>query len=70
MRTRETTKTLIELSTSFEAVDELLNETYCETLSDKIQYLQQMFPVKVIFKDGGTLEDDYRALVHAVLNYC
>ena len=72
MLAREQVEEQIKLASRFETVDSILNDTYCMTVHEKLDYLfflygDKVFDAKVQFKDGGTLEDDYRTLVEAIL---
>ena len=42
--TNSDTKTLIESAKTFEQADNALNQTWCKTDADKLEYLRQIFP--------------------------
>lgn len=66
---REQIKTLIELATSFEDVEIILNKyTDLKTTQEKIAYLQGMFDVEILGGLTTNVEDDYKVIVHAVIN--
>ena len=68
MLTNDEIKCLILLSKNFEEVDKILNSTCCKTIEDKLNLLKDLFNVEVIF-DGDGGEDDYRAVVNAILRW-
>ena len=42
------TKMLIDLCTSFSELDDILNKTWCKNESDKVEYLTQLYNIKII----------------------
>ena len=63
------TKVALKLCRTFEEFDSLMNQTWCTTDEDKIEYLKTMFDVDVIH---GTSEDkhtDYLSLANTIMNF-
>lgn len=62
-------KTLIELSTSFEQANEVI-EMYTDYSTDeeRIAYLQGMFDCKIIGRSNSDAHTDYVALLTAIVN--
>ena len=65
---REQIKALIELSTSFEEADAVI-ETYTgnKTYAQKIAYLQGMFDCEIIGRHIDSEEADYKALLTSII---
>ena len=70
---REQIKALIELSNTYDEVDEIL-EKYAKftTYEEKLAYLLGMFDVELVFKEenfaNNEKQNDYIALVDAIIN--
>lgn len=61
-------KALIELSSSFESADSVINTyTNMKTYSEKIEYLQNMFDVKIVSINVDSKEADYKALLTSIV---
>ena len=62
-------KALIELSSSFEEADKILEE-YANILeyAQKIAYLQGMFDCEIIGRHVESEEADYKALLTSIVN--
>ena len=66
---REKIKTLIELSTTFEQADEIINKyTDYNTDEERIAYLQGMFDCKIVGRSVSDAHTDYVALLTAIVN--
>lgn len=66
---REKVKTLIELATSFEQADAVINDyTTYKTDEERIAYLQGMFDCKIVGKGVNDAHTDYVALLTAIIN--
>lgn len=66
---RERIKTLIELSTSFEKADAVLNKyTSFSTDEERIAYLQGMFDCKIVGRSVNDIHSDYVALLTAIVD--
>ena len=65
---RQKIQALIELATSFEAADNVI-ETYTEnkTYSQKIAYLQGMFDCEIVGRNIESEEADYKALLTSII---
>ena len=66
---RNKIKTLIELATSFEQADTVMND-YTDFMSDqeRIAYLRGMFDCKIIGRSVSDAHTDYVALLTAIVN--
>ena len=66
--TRKNIKTLIELSTSFEDADEVLNNyTDFQTDAEKIAYLRGLFDCKIVGRSEENIHTDYVAILTAIV---
>ena len=66
---RDKIKSLIELATSFEKADGIIEKyTSFHTDAEKIAYLQGMFDCKIVGREGDDVHTDYVALLTVVVN--
>lgn len=66
---REKIKTLIELATSFEQADAVINDyTTYKTDEERIAYLQGMFDCMIVERSVSDVHTDYVALLTAIIN--
>ena len=63
------TKLTLKACRSFEEFDNIMDQTWCKTDSDKIEYLMQLFNVEVVHATNDNKRDDYIALAHTIMNY-
>ena len=54
---------------TFEDFDTIMNQTWCKTDEDKIDYLKEMFDVSVIHATDDDKRTDYIAIANAIMNY-
>lgn len=67
--TLEQIKAMVELSTSFEEADEVIEKhTENRTCAQKIAFLNSLFDCKIAFKEGEYEEVDYVALITSIIN--
>lgn len=65
--TNKDTKMLIDLCTSFSELDDILNKTWCKTESDKVEYLTQLYNIKIVHRRDGGIHEDYLAIAQAII---
>lgn len=66
---RKNVKSLIELATSFEKADDIIEKyTPFKTDLEKIAYLSGMFDCKIISRTVSDVHTDYVALLTAIVN--
>ena len=63
------TKLALQMCKSFSDFDTIMNQTWCKTDSDKIEYLQQMFDVSVVHATDDNRHTDYVAIANAIMNH-
>lgn len=67
---REQIKALIELSSSFDEANEVIEKyTNYASFEAKIAYLQGMFDCNIVGREGESLEVDYIALLTAIVDH-
>ncbi len=54
---------------TFEDFDTIMNQTWCKTDEDKIEYLKEMFDVSVVHATNNDIHSDYLAMANAIMNY-
>ena len=62
--TQEALKTLIEVSTSVEIADEIINRYY-KTIPEKVSFLKENFPVTIYNEPD---EDTYQAMLSNIID--
>lgn len=66
---REQIKTLLELATTFDKADQILNDySDCNTDEEKIAYLRGMFNCKIVGRNVEDIHTDYVALLTTIVN--
>lgn len=68
---REKIKLLIELATSYDEADSVIQEySGLDTYEEKVAYLKGMFDCEIVGRSGGNnAKTDYIALLTSIVNY-